>query len=360
MKPLIGIANSWSVETALRRAGAETVDIEDESDLEAVAQYLDGIVLTGGGDIDPARYGQTKSVDTYGIDQERDELEFKLVEVARDKGINIMGICRGAQLLNVAHGGTLYQDIEDFVTHSHWGYLLDVLWRAGSGAAQSLSDLTIEASHYHHQSIDRVGEGLVAAAWSHDGIVEAVESMPNADIYMLGTQFHPEMDYTTDRDALRLFEHFVKQTRPGKGREALAKRLYAYNDATYKVRKTVTNVASKLYTTSNHFSYGNYAKLGSDSRVDSIRGTEDDDMPAFLQGYNDDWDLAGWETTDSIITPQARNTLAWREHCDEHCDAGQCWNVDYCDPDTGICEERLWKEACLKVEIEDKKRGRGR
>jgi putative glutamine amidotransferase len=173
---------------------------------------LDALVVTGGYDLDPASYGQQPHPTTDQPRTDRDAWEFALLRAALDRGLPILGICRGAQLLNVAFGGTLHQHLPEVLGHD--GH------RAGNGVFNRLPVRTVAGTRvaalmgevadvpcYHHQAIDKVGEGLVVGAWDVDGVVEAVE-MPG-DTFVLAVQWHPEKSL----DDLRLFAAIVQAAR---------------------------------------------------------------------------------------------------------------------------------------------------
>ncbi|KJX75063.1 gamma-glutamyl-gamma-aminobutyrate hydrolase family protein [Mycobacterium lepromatosis] len=156
---------------------------------------LDGLVITGGYDIDPATYGQRPHPSTDEPRTPRDSWEFALFGAALQRGLPVLGICRGAQLLNIALGGTLHQHLPEVIGHSeHWvgnAVFNNLLVRTvpGTRLAAVLGE-SVEARCYHHQSIDKLGDGLVVSAWDADGVVEAVE-LPG-DAFVLGVQWHPE------------------------------------------------------------------------------------------------------------------------------------------------------------------------
>ncbi|RFD25383.1 gamma-glutamyl-gamma-aminobutyrate hydrolase [Mycobacterium uberis] len=165
---------------------------------EIAARVLDGLgglVITGGYDVDPAAYGQRPHPSTDEPRVARDSWEFALLGAALQRGLPVLGICRGAQLLNIALGGTLHQHLPDVIGHSeHWAgnavfNRLLVRTVPGTRLAAVLGE-SAEAQCYHHQSIDRLGDGLVVSAWDVDGVIEAIE-LPG-DAFVLGVQWHPE------------------------------------------------------------------------------------------------------------------------------------------------------------------------
>ncbi|MDE3132681.1 MAG: gamma-glutamyl-gamma-aminobutyrate hydrolase family protein [Acidobacteriota bacterium] len=168
---------------------------------DEVLDRIDALVLAGGCDVDPARYGQEQHPETGGLVPPRDEFEFALLERAIERDMPALCVCRGMQVLNVVRGGTLIQHLPD-VLHSDAhrrqigtfeGNEHDVRLVAGSLAAQAAgSELTMTKSH-HHQAIDELGEGLVVSGRaSDDDLAEAIE-LPDAS-FVLGVQWHPEAD----------------------------------------------------------------------------------------------------------------------------------------------------------------------
>ncbi len=223
-RPLVAVLDAWTtVVHALEDAGAEVVEVEETNDIGRATRFVDAIVLTGGGDVNPKRYGADRHHTVNGIDNSRDRREVEAIRLARRRGCLIMGICRGHQLLNVTYGGTLIQDLDSlFMTDSHGYGEHAVTLRRKSKLAASLRTTTLASMiTLHHQAVDRVGDGLLPAGWSLDGIIEAIESAPGEKPYALGVQFHPEMDYNRDRDARGIFQHFVNMARRhtvGRGR----------------------------------------------------------------------------------------------------------------------------------------------
>jgi putative glutamine amidotransferase len=179
---------------------------------ERVLDGLDGLVITGGKDIDPAAYGQAPHPATDEPGRQRDAWEFKLLDSALTRQLPLLGICRGAQVLNVALGGSLHQHLPDVIGHP--GH------RAGNAVFTTLPVRTVpgtrlaalvgesvDAHCYHHQAIAELGEGLIVSAWDADGVVEALE-LPG-DGFVLAVQWHPEESL----DDLRLFAAIVEAGR---------------------------------------------------------------------------------------------------------------------------------------------------
>src|SRR4051794_1631605 len=162
---------------------------------------LDGLVLAGGADIDPASYGAEPHRCTTNTRPERDAVEIALARRALEGDLPMLGICRGMQLLNVALGGTLIQHLPDDVGHTDHRRSLgtfdnadhDVRLAPGSVAARAAGELRHATKSHHHQGVDRLGEGLEASGWSVlDELVEAIE-VPGRR-WVLGVQWHPEAD----------------------------------------------------------------------------------------------------------------------------------------------------------------------
>ena len=178
----------------------------------------DGLILSGGDDLDPARFGQADH-GSCGIDPARDAAELALVEACLSAGKPILGICRGHQVLNVALGGSLIQDIgpEGNAFHRYVsGALRDKVHPIRTAEGSLLCRLygpLCAVNSSHHQALDRLGDGLAATAWSESGLVEAVE---HRSLPLVGVQFHPErMAYARRRpdtaDGSLLFQWFLAQ-----------------------------------------------------------------------------------------------------------------------------------------------------
>jgi putative glutamine amidotransferase len=165
--------------------------------IAAAVRRLDGLLLTGGGDIDPGRYGAQSDPHTSRVSESRDAAELEALDAAVTAGIPVLGVCRGMQLVNVARGGTLCQHLHNDAGHtpspgtfgSHpvriaeGTRLAGILGTNGAGAGVPTA---------HHQAIDRLGDGLVATAWAEDGVVEAVERAGADGPFFVAVQWHPE------------------------------------------------------------------------------------------------------------------------------------------------------------------------
>jgi putative glutamine amidotransferase len=165
-------------------------------DPEQLLDMLDGLILAGGSDVDPASYGAEAHAETRGTNAERDRFETALARAALDRDMPVLGICRGMQMLNVACGGTLEQHLEDVQTHRHTpGVFSDheVELEADSLAARAAGSERVAVKSHHHQGLDRVGDGIeVTGRNPGDGIVEAIE-VPDRQ-FALGVLWHPEED----------------------------------------------------------------------------------------------------------------------------------------------------------------------
>ncbi|WP_422748238.1 gamma-glutamyl-gamma-aminobutyrate hydrolase family protein [Mycobacterium sp. WMMD1722] len=177
-----------------------------------VLDGLDGLILTGGKDVDPARYGQQPHPRTEEPDRVRDAWEFALLTEALRRGLPVLGICRGTQVLNVALGGTLHQHLPEVLGHDHHqrGNAVFATSAVRTRSGSRLADLigsSSDAQCYHHQAIDRVGDGLVVTARDDEGVIEAVEldRATHPEHWVLGVQWHPEERL----DDLRLFAGIV-------------------------------------------------------------------------------------------------------------------------------------------------------
>ena len=227
MTPTIGVTPCHSLPDyleSIRRAGGEPRVLDPVKDEPAsTIAALDGLVLTGGTDIDPGRYGEEPRGLLSNVDKGRDEYEFAVVLAARDARLPVLGICRGLQVVNVALGGSLVQDIatelpgsvehsvptpQHAIAHEVWvikGSLLASLMQEQSAGADSF-----DVNSRHHQAVKRLAQGFEVTATAPDGIVEAIECAKG--IFCLGVQWHPENFWRTG-EFRPLFEGFVEAAR---------------------------------------------------------------------------------------------------------------------------------------------------
>ena len=184
---------------AVQRAGGISLLLPPDPSLEqepdALLDLLDGLVLAGGTDIDPSRYGAEPDPETNSGYEGRDGFELALARRALERDLPLLGICRGMQLLNVAAGGTLVQHLPDTARHRHTPGVFgdhDVSLEPGSLAASAAGQERPLVKSHHHQGVERLGEGLAASGWDDDGTIEAIEAPGRA--FALGVLWHPEQD----------------------------------------------------------------------------------------------------------------------------------------------------------------------
>ncbi|HEX9991409.1 MAG TPA: gamma-glutamyl-gamma-aminobutyrate hydrolase family protein [Acidimicrobiales bacterium] len=215
------VASPKGYTDALERAGAcgavlPPVPLTTEQAAAWLAPF-DGLVLTGGADLNPQLYGQEPRPETYGVDAVLDRFELELARAALDLGRPVLAICRGMQVLNVALGGTLDQHITGrpgLVAHGApnggVGALHEVGVDPGSKLAKALGGERVTGMSHHHQAVDALADGLVPVAWTDDGLVEGCEA---EDGWVVAVQWHPEE--TADRDPAQqgLFDAFVAALR---------------------------------------------------------------------------------------------------------------------------------------------------
>jgi putative glutamine amidotransferase len=239
-RPLIGVSTSITVSTpvppssgppperayvnstylrAVQQAGGVPVLLPPQLDPEAVQELMsavDGLLLTGGGDIDPVRFGEAAHPTCFDVAPARDDVEIRAVQWALDRKLPVLGICRGIQVLNVALGGGLYQDIpsepgsdiahsqaapRDQPTHG-------VAVKPGSRLAETLGVDKVAVNSMHHQALRGLGRGLVEVAWAPDHVIEGVE-LTESSHFVLGVQWHPEELVAHSEPARRLFSALV-------------------------------------------------------------------------------------------------------------------------------------------------------
>jgi putative glutamine amidotransferase len=234
--PLIGVSTSITVGArperayvnstylhAVQHAGGVPVALPPQlspASMRQLAAELGGLLLTGGGDIDPALFNEAPHAMLYDVAPSRDTLETAVLHVALERGLPVLAVCRGLQVLNVALGGGLYQDVgtdpgtqiphsqtepRDQPTHK-------VKVAPGSRLAETLGTDELEVNSMHHQAIKRLGRGLTAVAWAPDQIVEGAE-LDDPARFVLGVQWHPEELVGHSEPARRLFAALVAAAR---------------------------------------------------------------------------------------------------------------------------------------------------
>ena len=231
-KPLIGLTPAHDMESgdvkarptymrALKAAGAIPVVMPldaSEEDLKQLSQDLDGFLFTGGPDVHPFLFGEETQAHCGNVSPARDQMEISLLPMIMELQKPILGICRGIQVLNIALGGNIWQDIPSQVTrdfplaHSQpFSYDMPchtVALTEGSLLAQISESSSIEVNSMHHQAVKDLAPGLIASAYSTDYLIEALE-MPDYPFF-IGVQWHPEYLWEKNKEAFRLFQTFVK------------------------------------------------------------------------------------------------------------------------------------------------------
>lgn len=242
MKPLIGITSStihhfvhayypdvngqmYTYSEAVRAAGGEPVYIPIHADGDtAILERLDGIIFSGGNDVSPELYGQKPvHIEDRGSDRPRDDFELALLKKAIELDKPVLAICRGMQLLNVAYGGSLYQDIGSDLPEAaehdatliteNFDYLAhDINIVSGTKLYDIFGIETLPTNTYHHQAVHQVGRGLTVSAHAPDGVIEGLEDASRK--FVVGVQSHPESLVAHDHDSpwYNLFAKFIEAT----------------------------------------------------------------------------------------------------------------------------------------------------
>jgi putative glutamine amidotransferase len=211
--------NARALIEAVWRAGGEPVTIHPTDptvvDVAARLARFDGVILPGGGDLAPHRYGATDTHNSvYDVDDLQDAFDIDVARHTLQAGIPLLAICRGLQVVNVSLGGSLHQDM-DGPDREHRHVLHWVAVRAGTQAAHALGAETVEASCYHHQRVDRLGKGLTVAATAEDGTIEALE-LANARGWFTAVQWHPEDTAHSDPHQQNVFDILVRKAYSGR------------------------------------------------------------------------------------------------------------------------------------------------
>lgn len=200
--------------------GGEPVMIRFETphdQLESIVAGLDGMLFSGGVDVDPACYGREREPECGEPNPLRDALELALLPLCMKRRLPILGICRGSQILNVALGGTLIQDVPKRFGKVHQmkkgGSPFDHDVRIVPGTMlYEIMGGDIPVDSYHHQCVDRLADGLVASAYAPEGFIEAWE-LPSAEQFLMAVQWHPEVTLDDDMYSVRIFDRFEKAIR---------------------------------------------------------------------------------------------------------------------------------------------------
>jgi putative glutamine amidotransferase len=225
------LPHSWVMNhryyTALALVGAAPVMVpllvSDVAALRGIYDALDGVFIAGGVDIDPSSYHEPRAALCGRTDLDRDGVEILFAQWARADGKPLFGVCRGLQIINVAAGGSLYQDCAEFregsIKHDYFptaGHARDFRAHAisvaeGSRLHEAFGSTEVEVNSMHHQGLKQIADGLVTTATAPDGLVEALEA--SGDAFVVGVQWHPEMLIDHDAGTRRLFEAFVDAAR---------------------------------------------------------------------------------------------------------------------------------------------------
>lgn len=193
---------------------------EDDKVIEAQLRMVDGLLLSGGHDIDPQLYDEEPMPEIGTVWSARDHFDMKLLEMAEKHGIPVLGICRGAQIINVYHGGSLYQDLKYYPVKTIKHMQVPTPWwqpthQITLSKGTTLTRIFDEEKHlrvnsFHHQLIKKVGQGLSVSAVAKDGAYEGIE---NADGSVIGVQWHPEMMHRCYPQMNKLFKYFVERAK---------------------------------------------------------------------------------------------------------------------------------------------------
>jgi putative glutamine amidotransferase len=206
---------------------------DDLYTLREIYERLDGVLIPGGVDIDPGLYGEAVRPECGNLDPARDRVELQLVKWAMEDGKPVLGLCRGLQVINVACGGSLWQDLASqngaFHKHDYFptaGFERDHLAHnvnvaEGTLLAKLLESHDVPVNSMHHQGIKRLADGLVVSATAADGLVEAVEG--SDDAFLVGVQWHPEVFEMADPHTRHLFGGFIKAANDWAARNGTAR-----------------------------------------------------------------------------------------------------------------------------------------
>ncbi len=221
-KPRIGLLILGANEaylSAIRDAGGQEVRLENglgEDEYDRLVASLDGLMLTGGGDIDPSRYGGANTSESQEVNDGRDRDEILLCRIALERKIPLLGICRGIQVLNVTCGGSLIQhipsEVPNALTHHQNGDRSKpthpVILEADSLLYQLIGKAEIETNSIHHQAIANPGKGCMVTGHAPDGVIESIEIRDHP--FAIGVQWHPEEMYQSIEHSRQLLNTFIR------------------------------------------------------------------------------------------------------------------------------------------------------
>ncbi len=238
MKPVIGVTPLYDEQKnsiwmlpgymeGIAQAGGVPIILPlgaEDADIERLFRFIDGLLLTGGQDVDPSLYGENRNETSDEVCAMRDTLEKKLFQKAMSIDLPVFGICRGLQFINVAMGGTLYQDLPtQFIspnaenhrqTESRDTFTHKVTLVQSSPLYAMLETEKLPVNSFHHQGIRTLAPGLLPSAIAEDGLVEAIYAPHKT--FVQAVQWHPECCFETDEPSRKLFRAFVTACAPGK------------------------------------------------------------------------------------------------------------------------------------------------
>lgn len=229
MKPLIGITCAFSnlehkynlsayYVKAIEAVGGIPVMIpclKEASDLKELMLYIDGLLLTGGGDMDPIYFDEEPAIGTGVVTPERDILEVEITRMAIDRCYPVLGICRGIQVINIVAGGKIHQDlnqgVEKPIKHMQeaptWYPTHKIELEPNTKLSAILGEGPMRVNSFHHQSVSEVAPDYIVSARAADGVIEAIES--TQEKFVMGVQWHPEHLWQENKAWQRLFQAFI-------------------------------------------------------------------------------------------------------------------------------------------------------
>ncbi len=212
--------NNDYIQAVIRAGGTPFIIPMGESDdtIKQQIKLIDGLILSGGHDVDSLLYNEEPTQKLGEIYPKRDEFDLKIIKYAMDKEIPILGICRGMQILNVANGGSLYQDLSfiDGCYIKHWqGNQADVATHnvdieKGSKMHSIIGD-TVKTNSFHHLAVKDIAKGFKVVARAKDGVIEAIEK--DGDTFVIGFQWHPEMMSKNNEKMQRIFNKLIEESK---------------------------------------------------------------------------------------------------------------------------------------------------